>query len=188
MELQTYGLDRDLNLQIRFSKGRIETEVLRLAAEINAAYAGRELLVVVVLKGAFFFAADLVRALRVPVQIDFLKLSSYDGTRSTGQVQIKKDLDAEVAGRDVLVVEDIIDTGLTISFLIDLLRQRGAKSLGVCTLVDKKRHRRAEITPDYVGIACDDGFLVGYGLDLDERMRELPEIYEIVENPTGGVE
>lgn len=188
MEQQAYRFDQGTNLQVLYSRERIQAEVSRLAAEINDAYAGKELLIVVVLKGAFFFAADLLRALRIPVEMDFLALSSYDGTLSTGKVGIKKDLDTNVAGRDVLVVEDIIDTGLTLTFLIDLLRQRGAKSLAVCTLIDKKQRRQANITPDYVGISCEGGFLVGYGLDLDERMRELPAIYEIMENPIGGVE
>lgn len=177
-----YWLEQGFNLQELYSKQRIKAEVSRLAGEISAAYAGKELLVVVVLKGALFFAADLVRALRVPVQMDFLKLSSYAGTRTTGTVLIQKDLDASVAGRHVLVVEDIVDTGLTLNFLLDLLRQRGAQSLSVCTLIDKTERRQADITPDYVGISCPGGFLVGYGLDLDERMRELSAIYEIIEN------
>lgn len=185
---QAYRLDQGLNLQVLYPKERIEAEVSRLAAEIGAAYAGKELLVVVVLKGAFFFAADLLRALRLPVEIDFVKLSSYAGTKSTEKVLLKKDLETDVAGRHVLVVEDIVDTGLTLSFLMDLLRQRGAKSLAVCTLIDKRQRRLADITPDYIGISCLGGFLVGYGLDLDERMRELSAIYEIVENPLGGVE
>lgn len=185
---QAYRLDQGLNLQVLYSKERIDAEVVRLAAEIGAAYADKELLVVIVLKGAFFFAADLLRALRLPVEIDFVKLSSYVGTQSTEKVTLKKDLETDVAGRHVLVVEDIVDTGLTLTFLMDLLRQRGAKSLGVCTLVDKRQRRLADITPDYIGISCAGGFLVGYGLDLDERMRELPAIYEIVENPLGGVE
>src|SRR5512133_3865030 len=131
-----YWLEQGFKLQELYSKKRIEAEVSRLAEEISAAYAGEELLVVVVLKGALFFAADLVRALRVPVQMDFVKLSSYAGTESTGSVQIKKDLDTDVAGKHLLVVEDIVDTGLTLTFLLDLLRQRGAKSLSVCTLID----------------------------------------------------
>ncbi len=188
MELQTYRLPEGLDLRILYSGERIASEVSRLAAEISAFYADKDLLVVVVLKGAFFFAADLLRALRIPVQVDFLSLSSYDGQLSTGNVTLKRDLATDVAGRDVLVVEDIIDTGLTLAFLTDLLRQRGVRSLRVCTLIDKKRHRAAEVTPDYLGISCDDGFLVGYGLDLDERLRELPAIYEVIENPLGGVE
>jgi hypoxanthine phosphoribosyltransferase len=188
MEQQAYKLQQGFDLRLAYSQERIAAEVARLAAEINAAYAGRELLIVVVMKGAFFFAADLMRALRIPVEMDFLSLSSYDGTRSTGKVTIKKDLEADVAGRDVLVVEDIIDTGLTLTFLMDLLRQRGAKSLALCTLINKKEHRQAEIAADYVGIPCAGGFLVGYGLDLDERLRELSAIYEVIENPLGGVE
>jgi hypoxanthine phosphoribosyltransferase len=188
MDQHAYRIDPGLDLRVLYSGERIAAEVSRLAAEINAAYAGKELLVVVVLKGAFFFAADLLRGLQVPVEMDFVTLSSYDGTRSTGKVAVRKDLDVDVAGRHVLVVEDIIDTGLTLSFLMDLLQQRGVKSLAVCTLIDKKQHRQADITPDYVGISCDGGFLVGYGLDLQERMRELSAIYEIIENPIGGVE
>ncbi|HBG05784.1 MAG: hypoxanthine phosphoribosyltransferase [Geobacteraceae bacterium GWC2_58_44] len=184
---QAYLSDQGLNLRVLYSRERIEAEVSRLAAEIADAYAGRELLVVIVLKGALFFAADLLRAMRVPVEMDFLKLSSYHGTQSTGKVLIEQDLVTDVAGRDVLVIEDIVDTGLTLSFLLDLLRQRGARSLGVCTLIDKRQRRQLEVTPDYIGISCADGFLVGYGLDLDERMRELPEIYQIIENPLGGV-
>jgi hypoxanthine phosphoribosyltransferase len=183
---QTYWKEQGFNLRELYSKGRIEAEVSRLAAEISAAYAGESLLVVVVLNGAVFFAADLVRALRVPVEMDFVKLSSYAGTETTGTVLIKKDLEASVAGRHVLVVEDIVDTGLTLTFLLDLLQQRGAKSLKVCTLIDKSERRQAEISPEYVGISCPGGFLVGYGLDLDERMRELSAIYEIIEHPLGG--
>jgi hypoxanthine phosphoribosyltransferase len=183
----TYWLEQGFDLQELYSRKRIETVVSRLAGEISAAYAGKELFVVVVLKGAHFFAADLVRALRVPVQMDFVKLSSYAGTQTKGSVVIKKDLETSVAGRHVLVVEDLVDTGLTLTFLLDLLRQRGAKSLSVCTLIDKRERRQAKITPDYVGIVCDGGFLVGYGLDLDERMRELSSIYKLIENPLGGL-
>jgi len=183
---RSYWLEQGFNLQELYSKKRIETEIARLAGEINTAYAGEELLVVVVLKGALFFAADLVRALRVPLEMDFVKLSSYLGTETTGSVLIKKDLETSVAGRHVLVIEDIVDTGLTLTFLLDLLRQRGAKSLSICTLIDKTERRQTVINPDYVGIACSGGFLVGYGLDLDERMRELSAIYEIIEKPLEG--
>jgi len=182
----TYWLEQGFDLRELYSRKRIETEVARLAGEISAAYAGEQLLVVVVLNGAVFFATDLVRALAVPVQLDFVKLSSYAGTQTSGSVLVKKDLETNVADRHVLVVEDIVDTGLTLTFLLDLLQQRGAKSLRVCTLIDKTERRQADITPDYVGIACAGGFLVGYGLDLDERMRELSAIYEIIQNPLGG--
>jgi hypoxanthine phosphoribosyltransferase len=183
---RTYWKEQGFNLQELYSKDRIAAEISRLAGEISADYAGERVLVVTVLNGAVFFAADLVRALRVPVEMDFVKLSSYEGTETTGKVLIKKDMENSVSGRHVLVVEDIVDTGLTLTFLLDLLRLRGAKSLKVCTLIDKTERRLAEITPDYVGISCEGGFLVGYGLDLDERMRELSAIYEIIQNPLGG--
>jgi hypoxanthine phosphoribosyltransferase len=183
---RVYWQEQGFKLRKLYSRKRIESEVSRLAGEISSAYAGERLLVVVVLNGAVFFAADLVRALRVPVEMDFVKLSSYAGTQTTGTVQVKKDLEAGVAGRHVLVVEDIVDTGLTLTFLLEMLRQRGAKSVRVCTLIDKKERRLADVSPDYVGIECPEGFLVGYGLDLDERMRELSAIYEIIHNPSGG--
>jgi len=183
---RTYWLEQGFNLRELYSRDRIAAEVLRLGKEISAAYAGEKILVVVVLNGAVFFAADLVRALRVPVEMDFVKLSSYEGTATTGNVLIKKDLDKSVDGRHVLVVEDIVDTGLTLTFLVDLLKKRGAKSLKICTLVDKTERRLAEINADFVGISCTGGFLVGYGLDLDESMRELSAIYEVIETPSGG--
>jgi hypoxanthine phosphoribosyltransferase len=183
---QDYWLEQGFKLRTLYSKERIAAEIERLAAEISADYAGERLLVVTVLNGAVFFAADLVRALRVPVEMDFVKLSSYEGTQTTGKVLVKKDLEQSVAGRHVLVVEDIVDTGLTLTYLVQLLKERGAKSLKVCTLIDKNERRLAPVTPDYIGIACPGGFLVGYGLDLDERMRELSAIYEITETPPGG--
>ncbi|UFS70599.1 hypoxanthine phosphoribosyltransferase [Geomonas sp. RF6] len=175
-----------INLKVRFSKEEIEREVARLAREINEAYAGEELLAVVVLNGAFIFAADLLRAVQVPLQVDFVKLSSYVGTSTSGQVLVKKDLECSVEGRHVLVVEDIVDTGITLSFLLEMLRSRGAKSVRICTLVNKKAHRERPIVPEYVGMECGSGFLVGYGLDLDERMRELSAIYEVTDTPLKG--
>jgi hypoxanthine phosphoribosyltransferase len=179
---QTSCLDQEHLLRVVYPHQLIASEVARLAEEINKAYSGRELLVIVVLKGALFFAADLLRGLRIPVRVDFVKLSSYDGMMSSGHVQLTKDLDTDVAGRDVLVVEDIIDTGLTLSFLVELLYKRGVGSLRVCTLIDKKERRQAQFDPDFVGFDCPGGFLVGYGLDFNEKLRELPSIYEVVEN------
>ncbi|MBJ6724429.1 hypoxanthine phosphoribosyltransferase [Geomesophilobacter sediminis] len=186
MERQLW-LDRGFDLQLRYSKDRINAEIARLAAEISSDFQGQSLLIVVVLKGAFFFAADLVRELKVPVELDYVTLSSYAGTSTTGTVAIEKDLAADIAGRHVLVLEDIVDTGLTLTRLMDLLQQRGPESLNICTLIDKKERRQAEVEPKYVGIACEGGFLVGYGLDLDEQMRELSNIYEVRQTP-GGVE
>jgi len=184
---QAYRMAHGRQLRPLYPKERIEAEVARLAEEINTAYQGEELLLVVVLKGALFFAVDLVRSLRIPVQMDFVKLASYQGTQSTGKVRLLDDLEAEVLDRNVLIVEDIVDTGLSIAYLKGLLLERGAKRLSVCALVDKKQHRQVDIAPDFTGISCNGGFLVGYGLDLDERLRELPAIYEVVENTPGGV-
>src|SRR5512141_1710860 len=173
----------EVKLRLLYTENRISTEVQRLADEISADYAGQELLLIVVMKGAFFFAADLARCIRLPLTLDFIRLSSYSGTDTTGEVFLVNDIETPVAGKHVLVVEDIVDTGMSLVFLLQRLRSRGPKSLRVCALVDKQGRRRADVAADYTGIVCDDGFLVGYGLDLDERCRELPAIYEIETNP-----
>ena len=145
-----------------------------LAAEISRDYAGRELLLVGVLKGAVFFLADLARRIEVPVSLDFMAVSSYgSSTDSSGVVRILKDLDREIAGRDVLIVEDIIDSGLTLSYLLKNLRSRRPASLEVCALVTKPSRRSIEIPCKYVGFEIPDKFVVGYGLDLAERFRTL---------------
>ena len=145
-----------------------------LAAEISRDYAGRELLLVGVLKGAVFFMADLARRIEVPVSLDFMAVSSYgSSTDSSGVVRILKDLDREIAGRDVLIVEDIIDSGLTLSYLLKNLRSRRPASLEVCALVTKPSRRSIEIPCKYVGFEIPDKFVVGYGLDLAERFRTL---------------
>lgn len=182
-----YEKDTDVELRLLYSGKRIAAEVRRLAQEISSDYTGQELLLVVVLKGAFFFAADLARCINLPLTIDFVKLSSYRGTETTGKVMITKDLETATAGKHVLVVEDIVDTGLSLAFLLENLRNKGPKSLKVCTLIDKRERRRVEVAADYVGIVCERGFLVGYGLDLDESRRELPAIYEVVNSPSGGL-
>ena len=162
-----------------FSTDQINAATDRLAEQINSDYQGRELLLVVVLNGAFIFSADLVRKLTVPLTVDFIKLSSYSGTESTGKVSLARDLGMEVTGRHIMVVEDIIDTGLSLGFLLDTLRSRSPASIKVCTLVDKRNRRKLPIDADYAGLVCEGGFLIGYGLDLDGRFRELPAIYEL---------
>lgn len=184
---RVYTENGEAGLSLLYSEERIAVEVQRLADEISADYAGEELLLIVVLKGAFIFAADLARRIRLPLAVDFVKLSSYRGTETTGEVSLTRDAETSLAGRNVLVVEDIVDTGLSLSFLLENFRRRGPKSLRVCTLIDKQGRRRAEVTSHYTGIVCADGFLVGYGLDLDERCRELPAIYEIATNSSGEV-
>ena len=164
-----------------FSAERISLEIHRLAREISADYAGRELQVIVVLKGAFIFAADLVRLLTVPVIVDFIEIASYSGMNTTGRVTVTKDLTLPVEGRNVLVVEDIVDEGLSLSFLLEIIRSRNPETVKVCTLIDNKRRRSVPLQPDYAGIRGVCGFLVGYGLDIDQRYRELPALYELTD-------
>lgn len=168
-----------LRRRLVYSSDEIATAVRRLAAEISSAHEGKELIFLVVLKGAFFFAADLARELTIPVVLDFVKIASYSGTETTGKVVITKQPDINLSGKHVVVIEDIIDTGLSLAFLLDELRTRRPATLQVCTLINKTSRRRIELTPDFVGLDCRDGFLIGYGLDFDERYRELREIYEI---------
>jgi hypoxanthine phosphoribosyltransferase len=165
-----------------YSAERISREVQRLAREISADYAGNELLVIVVLKGAFIFAADLVRHLTVPVVVDFIEISSYSGMNSTGRAIVTKDLTLPLQGRHVLIVEDIVDEGLSLSFLMELLRSRNPETMKVCTLIDNRRRRSVPVEPDYAGIRGICGFLVGYGLDMDQRCRELPDLYEFIDS------
>ncbi|MDA8126686.1 MAG: hypoxanthine phosphoribosyltransferase [Deltaproteobacteria bacterium] len=161
---------------ILLTKERIAQRVAELAAQISAEHRGGELLVVGVLNGAFVFMADLIRALTVPCSVDFVRLASYSGCESCGQVRITKDLETPVAGRDLLVVEDIVDTGLTLSWLVEALRVRQPASLKVCAFLDKKERRKVPFEADYVGFAIPDRFIVGYGLDYNERYRYLPDV------------
>ena len=175
-----------VKVRLLYPEDRISAEVQRLADEISADYAGQELLLIVVLKGAFIFAADLARCIRLPLSLDFIRISSYSGMATRGEVSLDDDIGISVENKHVLVVEDILDTGTSLRFLLHRLRRSGPKSLKVCTLIDKQGRRRGGVTADYTGMACDGGFLVGYGMDLDERCRELPSIYEIVSNPSCG--
>lgn len=159
------------------SAAEIDARVKALAGEIRRA-AGPDTAVhlVGVLKGAFIFLADLMRALGGPVSCDFIAVSSYAGTHSTGQVQILKDLDRPIEGRHVVIVEDIVDTGLTLSYLQDVLRTRAPKSLRTACLLSKPSRRKVDVPVDYIGFTIDDRFVVGYGLDVDEQYRNLPFI------------
>lgn len=163
--------------EILFPKEIIHKRVGELAGQISRDYDGRELLCVGILKGAFIFAADLIRGMSVPCRVDFVRLASYGvGSRSSGEVRITKDLETPIGGRDVLIVEDIIDTGLTLSFLVEVLRKRQPASLRVCTLLDKKERRRVPFDANYVGFTIPDVFVVGYGLDYNEDFRFLPDV------------
>jgi hypoxanthine phosphoribosyltransferase len=163
--------------EVLISQERLAARVAELAAEVSADYAGRELLVIGVLKGAVFFIADLVRAITVPCELDFMAVSSYGAsTHSSGVVRIQKDLDVPIAGRHVLLVEDVIDSGLTLSYLLKNLASREPASLEICTLLTKPAHRRLSLSARYVGFDLPDVFVIGYGLDHGERFRNLPFI------------
>jgi hypoxanthine phosphoribosyltransferase len=165
-------------LKLLFSKKEIAETVARLANEISADYANKKVVLIGVLKGAFIFLADLVRQLTIPVEIEFIRISSY-GTRkeTSGEVIVSKDVETSLEGKDVLVIEDIVDTGLSLQFLIDHLRSKNPASVKVCALVDKKSRREIAVQVDYTGLTMDDGFIVGYGIDFNEQYRALPEIF-----------
>jgi hypoxanthine phosphoribosyltransferase len=163
--------------EILIEEQALQGRIAELGVEISADYAGRDLLLVGVLKGAVFFMADLMRELTVPCEIDFMAISSYGAaTDSSGVVRILKDLDINVAGRDVLVVEDIIDSGLTLSYLIRNLRARKPASLEVVTLLTKPERREIDVSVRYVGFEIPNRFVIGYGLDFAERYRNLPYV------------
>ncbi|KOP65715.1 hypoxanthine phosphoribosyltransferase [Bacillus sp. FJAT-18019] len=163
--------------EILISEEEIHAKIKELGSKLSAEYVGRNPLVICVLKGAFIFMADLVKSITVPLELDFMAVSSYGAsTKSSGVVKIIKDLDASVEGRDVLIVEDIIDSGLTLSHLIELLKSRKAKSVCVVTLFDKPARRTVDLQADYTGFVLPDAFVVGYGLDYAEHYRNLPYI------------
>jgi hypoxanthine phosphoribosyltransferase len=181
---------QDLNedvAEVLLSEDQIRAKVTELGKRISADYAGRELTLVSVLKGSLPFMADLMRQIDLPLRIDLMEVSSYGGTatESSGLVRILKDLSAPIDGRDVLLVEDIIDTGLTLNYLLRYLRGKNPRSIKVCSLLDKPARRLVEIPIDYVGFEIPDAFVVGYGLDFGEVYRNLrfvgvlrPEAYE----------
>lgn len=162
------------------TKEEIEAQVRRIAQVISADYKDRELILIGILKGAFIFLSDLIRQLSIPVKVDFMCASSYGGrTASSGQIKLTKDVDIEIENKDVLIVEDIVDTGLTLSYLVDYLKNAGAASVRICALIDKRERRETEVVVDYACHTVDKGFLVGYGLDYAEFYRNLPEVYHL---------
>jgi hypoxanthine phosphoribosyltransferase len=159
------------------SPDELQRRVSELGAEITRDYAGRELFMMGVLKGAVFFVADLMREIEVPCELDFMAVSSYGSlTNSSGVVRILKDLDAPIEGKDVLIVEDVVDSGLTLGYLLRSLRSRNPRSLEVCTLLRKSQRSKVDLPIRYVGFDIPDDFVVGYGLDLDQRYRNLPYV------------
>jgi len=158
----------------------ITSIVKKLADQISRDYAGKELILVCILKGAFMFLSDLVRHLKIPVKIDFVRLASYgDGMKTSGRIEITKDIELPIEGKDVLIVEDIIDSGHTLQFLKDRISLSNPRSVKICALLDKKARREVEMEADYLGIDVEDVFIVGYGIDFNENYRHLPEIYYV---------
>ncbi len=163
--------------EVLLTEDRIQARVAQLGAQLDADYAGREPVLISVLKGSIVFLADLVRSMELPLSIDIMEVSSYGAaTETSGQVRILKDLSNPIEGRHVIVVEDIIDTGLTLNYLLRYLREKGPASLRICCLLDKPARRLTEIPIDYVGFTIPDRFVVGYGLDYGERYRNLPYV------------
>jgi hypoxanthine phosphoribosyltransferase len=173
--------------EILLTEAQIRERVAELGQQLAADYVGRFPVLVSVLKGSIIFLADLVRSMPVPLSVDLMELSSYGAsTESSGQVRILKDLSGPISGRDVIVVEDIIDTGLTLNYLLHYLRDRNPSSMTVCCLLDKPARRLAEIQIDYRGFTIPDRFVIGYGLDFDERYRNLPYIGVLRPSVYGG--
>ncbi|MEP6919585.1 MAG: hypoxanthine phosphoribosyltransferase [bacterium] len=171
------------NLEVLLSEAQLQSRIKELGAEITSEYAGRNPLLIGVLKGACFFLTDLLRAIDTRLGIEFMAISSYgSATRTSGEVRILKDLDVPVEGRDLIVVEDIVDTGLTLSYLLANLKSRGAASVKLVALLDKFERREREVEIDYLGFKIPDHFVVGYGLDYAERYRNLPFI-AVLKNP-----
>jgi hypoxanthine phosphoribosyltransferase len=163
--------------KVLISQDEIRQAVARLASEIRRDYQGNQPLLIGILKGSFVFMADLIREIGLPVEVDFVKLSSYgSGTETSGKVKVVQGLKTKIKGRDVLIVEDIVDTGLTVSFLLDYLRKKKPASLKLCTLTDKPSRHKAPVAIDYLGFTVPDKFIVGYGIDWNEKFRHLRDI------------
>ena len=166
------------NRKILYSKEKIAAEVRRLGQEISRDYGSQEILLIGVLKGSFLFIADLIREIDSPTVVDFVRLASYgSGTQSSGIIEFRKELEMPIRNRDCIIVEDIIDSGYTLECLYHKLLLQQPRSLKICTLIDKRGRREVDIEADYIGISMEDGFIIGYGLDHDERYRNLPDIY-----------
>lgn len=171
-----YNMKDDIE-EILLTEKDLQKAVKKLGKQISTDYEGKNLMLVAVLKGSVIFMADLMRAITIPISIDFMSVSSYGGgVKSTGIVKIIKDLDHDISGYDVLIVEDILDSGLTLSYLTNVLRQRKVNSIKIATLLDKPERRQVDIKPDYTCFVVPDKFVVGYGLDYDQKYRNLPYV------------
>ena len=163
--------------RILIDEETLQKRVREMGRQITEDYRGKDLIIIAILKGAVVFTSDLIKEIKLPLAMDFMAVSSYGvSTKSSGVVRILKDLDEEIEGRDVLIVEDIVDTGLTLHYLVENLRSRGPRSLKICCCLDKPTRRTAPVKVDYVGFDIPDEFVIGYGLDYAERYRNLPYI------------
>ena len=170
----------EMSREVIFSRAVIQKRVQEMADQISKDYAESDLVIIGILKGAFIFMADLIRMMNISCKVDFVRVASYGaGAESSGKVVMTKDIETSIRGRDILIVEDIVDTGLTLQYLVDWLRERNPRSLKVCAFLDKRKRRKVSFEADYVGFTIDDGFVVGYGLDFNEQYRFLPEVYVI---------
>ncbi|MCG6881132.1 MAG: hypoxanthine phosphoribosyltransferase [Deltaproteobacteria bacterium] len=166
--------------ELCISKEDIQRRVEALAKEISSDYEGKEPVLIGILNGAVFFFADLMRAIDIPTKMDFVRAASYgSGTESSGRVRLTKDIEIPIEGKPVILVEDIVDSGLTLSYLMEQFARRGAASLKICALIDKLERKEKDVYVDYCGFQIQEGFLVGYGLDCNEEYRHLPEIYRL---------
>ncbi len=173
--------------KILYTEEELKNRVKELGAQITADYRGKAPVLASVLRGSYIFMADLTRAIALPISVDFMAVSSYgSGTVSSGQVEIKKDLSDSIEGKDLLIVEDILDSGNTLYYLLDVLRARKPASIRICTLMDKPARRQKPIHADYVGFSIPDAFIVGYGLDYDEKYRNLPYVGVLKPSVYGG--
>lgn len=179
-------LEHDIE-KVLYTQEQLAQRVKELGTQITRDYAGKSPVVVSVLRGSYVFMADLTRAIDLPLSVDFMAVSSYgSGTVSSGQVEIKKDLSDSIEGRDLIIVEDILDSGNTLFYLMDVLQARKPASVRLCTLLDKPGRRVKPITPDYSGFTIPDAFIVGYGLDYAEKYRNLPYIGILKSEVYGG--
>ena len=165
-----------MEIKTLISTEKLNSKIIELARQIQNDFKDEEILFLVILKGSVFFATDLAKNIPSPIILDFMKVSSYSGTQSTGKIDVKLDVSENITNKNVIVIEDIIDTGRTLRYLIDYLKTKKPKALKICTLLDKKDRREFEIEADYVGFDIPNKFVLGYGLDYDEKYRNLPYI------------
>lgn len=169
------------NYRILLTQEQIQSRIKELGAEITRDYAGKEPVIICMLKGAVYFFADLTKNINLPIMIDFARLSSYRNGTTSGKMELIANITAKIEGKDVLIVEDIVDSGKTLAYFINLLKEKNPSSIKICSFLDKKERREADINPDYVGFDIPCGFVIGYGLDYAEKYREFPFLAEIID-------